>query len=423
MLLKVNLWGELLGALDYRERTGQTYFEFNPEFDLDTCNVAPILMPAGAAAGTVYGPYHAESHPGYDGLPPMLADALPDHFGNEVLRKWLHETARSWSDFHVGKRLSYVGARGMGALEFEPGMMDDAPEDDQLEVAKLAELSNQIASKGDFPEQEQTNVLQKWADSAVSAGGARPKATISINMKDGRVIQSNRHREGFTPVIIKFDEPSTQNPEEGSGRGQVEYIYHRMATEAGIDMTRSGLIKRDGLRHFITQRFDRTATGEKLHAQTLAAIAGLPHHLVHDYEEAFKVLNALGLPYSALVQQFTRMVFNLLSSNTDCHTKNIGFLMNREGQWSLAPAYDLTFPRTIRKGWGAPQAMSINGKREGIELHDVLEVAKRHGIKRPKAIIERVETALRLWPTLADRYKLNQHASTIIPTHFQRLLF
>lgn len=421
MALRVNLWGELLGALDYDQATGQSHFQFNPEFDLAVRNVAPLLMPFPSAANKVYGPFHVHQHPVFEGLPPMLADALPDHFGNNVLRSWLQWTDQQ-SELTVEQRLCYVGSRGMGALEFVPELLPEQATNSELELQQLAALSNRIGAAEIEPAKLSREVLNHLFLVGTSAGGARPKALVSINPNTRKIVQTSGHLPDFTPAVLKFDRLDNSNPEQSADLGKIEYIYHRMATDCGITMSQCGLIKHEPMRHFATARFDRTAMGEKLHMQTLAAIAGLDPRQLYDYNTIFAVLLKLHLPYSSLEEYFKRMVFNLLSANDDCHTKNTAFLMDRAGNWSLSPAYDLTFPFDYLNVLKRPHPVSINGKTTNIELADVLAVAKQFGIKRPTEMIERVQAALQRWPEHAARYKLREDAARIIPTHFRQLL-
>jgi len=421
MALKVNLWGQLLGALDYTTSTGVSYFQFNPACPAALRNAAPILMPPTRDASKVYGPFHVRSHPAYDGLPPMLADSLPDSFGNDMLRTYL-KLRNKPHEMTVEQRLCYVGNRGMGALEYWPRLLGDVHSPDNLELTRLAALSHAI-SGSELPAQQITRgLLNHLFLVGTSAGGARPKALVSIHSETNQLTITEAHKPGFVPVVLKFDQPNTQHASQPLSLGKIEYIYHRMATNCGIRMSQCGLLKQEPLQHFVTARFDRTKTGEKLHMQTLAAIAGMPPNQLHDYDDVFGTLLKLGLPYRDLEELFTRMVFNLLSANDDCHTKNTAFLMDEQGQWSLAPAYDLTFPYEVRRVWKRPHPISINGKTTNIQLNDVLEVAKRFGVKRPKTTIARVQDALAEWPKLADRYRLDRASASTIPTYFQRLL-
>lgn len=405
MIIRVNIWNQLLGALDYAPERKESYFQYNPEFDLQKYNVAPILMPTNKDGNSPYGPFSMEKDPVYGSLPPMIADALPDAFGNEVFKNWLRINNEDQDTLNPALKLSYIGKRALGALEFEPDMQEKSTPQD-IDLQELSALSNLITETNLLPEKITKSVFKELFMVGTSAGGARPKAIVSINFKTRQIVHSTEYLEGFTPILLKFDKPLNESSTESSGVGKIEYVYHKMAVLAGIEMTNCGLFKLDTMSHFYTQRYDRIDNGDKIHSQTLAAVANLnPTHL-HDHDEVFETMLQIGLSYGEIEQQFRRMVFNYLSSNDDCHTKNISFLMDKTGEWKLSPAYDITFPYDHKRVWKKTHPISINGKVKDISTEDFFAVGKRFGVKNIQAIIDATKKALNQWETLAEKNKL-----------------
>lgn len=416
-MIEVRLWGETLGVLAYDSERKESRFAFNPAFDLKRLNVAPILMPYNPDHNGEYGVFSEAKDPFYEGLPPMIADSLPDDFGNDVLKSWLRKNRMEVGDLDAALKLSYVGKRGLGALEYIPQLESADTVPIEVNLKDLSRISNKITETNLLPQEITKSVMREVLMVGTSAGGARPKAVISVNFKTRQLLYSNEHLEGFTPIIMKFDKPNEETG-ESTEIGKIEYIYHKMAQLAKIDMAPCGIFKDGNLQHFYTHRFDRNAQGHKIHMQTLAGIAGLNPRFNHDYNEVFKVLLQLQLPYTSFEQQFRRMVFNYLTSNDDCHTKNITFLMNQKGDWSLSPAYDLTFPYKVGKVWKRPHPITINGKGTGITAEDMCVVARAFGIKNPQRIITQILKAISHWPELSRRYTLSESKAEEIYSFF-----
>lgn len=410
-IITVKLFGETVGWLDYHPVKENSYFEYNPEFSLKN-NVSPLIMkPTKRLDETFY--YSLAKDDFFEGLPPMIADSLPDSFGNDVLKSWL-EKNNKLENFNPALRLAYIGNRGMGALEYEPYLFNELDKDKfNLDLKELADISNQIATSV-LPEDFDKDKLRNLFLVGSTAGGVRAKAVVSVNFNSRQIINYDKSNDGFTPIIIKFDKPDRGNPDVSSQCGIVEYIYYKIATSLGINMTSSGLIKQDGFEHFYTRRFDRTPEGEKLHTQTYAAIKGVNPRIVLRNEGVFETMLQLRLNYNELEQQFKRVVFNLMASNDDCHAKNISFLMNKKGEWSLSPAYDITFPYELSKVWKKDQAMSINGKTKNITLNDLLILGNEFGIKGAKNIINDTAECLSGFKDMALKKKLSKENITTI---------
>lgn len=401
----VKLWGTRVGAVTYEAARELAFFEYDPAYLPSGIQLAPLTMPLGSA---VY------SFPGlarecYHALPGMLADSLPDRFGNAVIDAWLASRGRTPDSLDPVERLCYVGSRGMGALEFEPALSDGPAPSGRLDVAALAELAGQVLSdRAAFvarlarEDDEDASSMRDMLRVGTSAGGARAKAVIGWNPDSGEVRSGQVElAPGFSHWILKFDGVGG----EGGNFGRIEYAYHLMAKSAGIDMSECRLLHEGSRSHFVTRRFDRTDGGAKLHMQTLCALAHLDFNQpgAHSYEQAMQIMRQIGLPAASLEQQFRRMVFNLLARNQDDHTKNIAFLMTKSGAWSLSPAYDLTYSHNPDGVWTNRHQLSLNGKREDFTFEDIDACAKGLSLRRSLAreVVDELASVVAHWPEFA----------------------
>ncbi len=402
---EVILWDRRIGAVAWDAEADLGTFEYDPEFLASPIEVAPLTMPLGPGQFR----FPALSRDTYHGLPGFLADSLPDRFGNLVVDAWLQQQGRDRASFSPVEQLCYVGTRGMGALEFRPAhhrKERSAP----VDVNELVDLAADILRSRerlevDLDETGLTQLLRVGS----SAGGARAKALIAWNpateeVRSGQVIAP----PGFEYWIIKFDGvgSSYRDLTDPEGYGRIEYAYHLMAVSAGIEMTDCRLyVDATNRAHFMTRRFDRNDDGAKIHMQSLSAINHMDFNRAgaYDYEEALAITRALRAGASALSQLFRRMVFNVMARNQDDHTKNIAYLMNRDGRWSLAPAFDVTWAYNPQGPWTSRHQMSINGKRDGFDRSDLLAVADGFGIGRPGEIIGEVAASVARWPEFAER--------------------
>jgi len=409
-LAEVRLWGTRVGAVSLPPGERVATFEYAPGFAESGIELSPLEMPL--AAGRRYR-FPGLSPESFEGLPGMLADSLPDRYGNALIDAWLATQDREPGSFGAVERLCYIGRRGMGALEFRPARGPRPTKSHAIDVAALAALAAEVmAERSDLaaslsrPGREEA--LKEILRVGTSAGGARPKALIALNPETSEVRSGQLGVEpGFEHWILKFDglEDKTRDLGASQGYGAIELAYARMAGIAGIEMTECRLLGENGRRHFMTRRFDRTADGAKLHMQSLAALAHLDFRQpgANSYEQAFQVIRRLGLPASAAEQQFLRLAFNVIARNQDDHVKNIAFLMDRDGSWSLSPAFDLVYAYNPQGRWTSEHQMSINGKRDEITLMDLRQVAELASIKRGKAdeLVARVLDAVERWPELA----------------------
>ena len=406
----VILWGTRIGAVSLPDGERTAGFEYDPRFLAGGIETAPLAMPAAAGRTYRFPELPPES---FSGLPGMLADSLPDRYGNALIDAWLATQGRTPESFDAVERLCYIGRRGMGALEFRPARGPRAATDHRVDIEVLAELAAEVmAHRGDLAvslrKPGRRDALREILRVGTSAGGARPKALIALDPAIGEVRSGQLDLPtGFEHWILKFDGVDDSSRELGASRGYgaIELAYSRMAGRAGIEMSECRLLEEGGRRHFMTRRFDRTEAGDKLHMQSLAALADLDYMQpgANSYEQAFQVIRRLGLPAGAADQQFRRMVFNVVARNQDDHVKNIAFLMDRSGRWSLSPAFDLVYAHNPQGRWTARHQMSIHGKLDGFTVADLRSVAGLAALPRGRAdaILAEVIEAVRAWPELA----------------------
>jgi serine/threonine-protein kinase HipA len=355
----------------------------------------------------------------FHGLPGLLADSLPDKFGNALIDAWLATQGRAPESFSAVERLCYTGTRGMGALEFAPVIGEKMNDSSKIEVDALVQLASEVLiHRGDlqahFHEEGKAEALHDILQIGTSAGGARAKAVIAWNRATNEVHSGQiAAGDGFDYWLLKFDGVTGNKDKERDdpkGYGAIEYAYSLMAKAAGITMNECRLLEEGGREHFMTLRFDRLAGGEKLHMQSLCALAHFDFNQAgaYAYEQAILTIRQLRLPMEAVEEQFRRMVFNIMARNQDDHVKNIAFLMNKQGQWSLAPAFDVTYSYNPSGAWTATHQMTLNGKRDGFAMEDFDSCAKAAMMKRGRAaaIIEEVRAAIKLWTEFADQAHL-----------------
>lgn len=402
-IARVNLYGQPVGTFRWDNNRQLAHFEYADSFIGKGLEPSPILMPV--RQGRIYS-FSDIGRETFKGLPGMLADSLPDTYGRALFDRWLALTGRSSGN--AVETLCFLGKRCMGALEFEPAM--DAPysPDIKIELDSLVEVASEALSKkeefGANLEEDKKAAIAEIVRLGTSAGGQRAKAIIAYNPQTGEVRSGQIEApEGFDYYLIKLDGVTAEAGfRETQNFGRLEYSFYRLVKECGIEMSDCSLIEENGRAHFLTKRFDRK-NGEKIHMQTLCGIAHYDYRnpRSYSYEQAFNVMRALRLPYSQAQEMYRRMVFNVVIRNQDDHTKNISFLMDRQGKWRLSPAYDLGFAYNPKGGWTAQHQMSINGKFDGITRQDLLEFAKRNNIKEAAEIIDSITEESSRWPLLA----------------------
>ena len=407
---RVNLYGQPVGTFRWDNNRQLAHFEYAESFIGKGLEPSPILMPV--RQGRIYS-FSDIGRETFKGLPGMLADSLPDTYGRALFDRWLALTGRSSGN--AVETLCFLGKRCMGALEFEPAM--DAPYSPnvRIELDSLVEVASEaLSEKEEFGanlEEDKKAAIAEIVRLGTSAGGQRAKAIIAYNPSTGEVRSGQIEApEGFDYYLIKLDGVSAEAGfRETQNFGRLEYSFYRLVKECGIEMSECSLIEENGRAHFLTKRFDRQ-NGEKIHMQTLCGIAHYDYRnpRSYSYEQAFNVMRFLRLPYSQAQEMFRRMVFNVVIRNQDDHTKNISFLMDRRGKWSLSPAYDMGFAYNPKGGWTAQHQMSINGKFDNITRKDLLEFANRNNIKEAAEIIDHIAEVSSHWPHLAKECEVPQ---------------
>jgi serine/threonine-protein kinase HipA len=408
---EVRLWGRTIGAVAIEDGDAAAEFEYAADFVPSGIQVAPLMMPLSSQVFS----FPQLSRLSFHGLPGMLADSLPDTFGNALIDAWLATQGRSPQSLDAVERLCYTGARGMGALEFAPTIGPKSKMSNRVQVDQLVDLASLVMSNRNdlrvsFGDRDRESALRDMLRVGTSAGGARAKAIVAWNRETNEVRSGQVNAgEGFTYWVLKFDGVSGNRDkelEDPQGYGVIEYAYHKMAVDAGIHMAECQLLEENGRRHFITRRFDRTEDGRKLHMQSLGALAHFDYNLAgaYSYEQALLVVRQLGLPMEVVEEQFRRMVFNIVGRNQDDHVKNIAFLMNKAGEWSLAPAFDVVYSYAPTGLWTSNHQMTMNAKRDDFVLDDFRACAQAASMKRGRAerIIDEVRTTVSRWPDYAD---------------------
>jgi serine/threonine-protein kinase HipA len=366
------------------------------------------------------------SEPSYKKLPGLLADALPDDFGNTLIDAWMSRKGVEKRNVTVLDRLSYMGRRGMGALEFKPARGAHRESAEPLEMKSLVEAAR-MAIQGDLSgDVESQAAIANIIRVGTSAGGARAKAVVTWNPETHQIRSGQFDAEpGFEHWLLKFDGVGRDSELGGSADyGRIEYAYHLMASAAGIKMSPCRLLEENGRAHFMTRRFDRDVKNEetiKHHVQTLCAIDHIDfkQRATHDYSQLFMVISNLRLGDDAISQAFRRMAFNVMAKNCDDHTKNFAFLLRQGESWELAPAYDITHAYNPNGEWTYQHLMSVNGKFNGIKRSDLLIEAERFGVRRPLDLLNEVRSALDSWQQFSTDAGLNSITAHAIATDFE----
>jgi serine/threonine-protein kinase HipA len=423
----VTLWGSRIAAVSIDPGARYATFQYDPAFVRSGIQMAPIRMPLRVEPYTFPGlPQDA-----FSGLPGLLADSLPDRWGTALVNAWLASQGREESSFDVVERLCYVGTRGVGALEFQPAHEPELAGGADLHLDALVRLANDVlAERAEFVTELSENPDEEAMKAILvvgsSAGGARPKAFIAYNDATGQARSGQVEAgDGFRQWLLKFDGVSRAGDHgltDPEGWGAVEYAYSKMATAAGIEMTECRLLEENGRRHFMTRRFDRPDDGEKLHMQTVGALEHVSYNEpgTYSYEQLMQLVRRLGLGTPAVEQHFRRMVFNVVARNQDDHVKNVAFLMDREGAWSLAPAYDVIWAWQPGNPWLDSHQMSINGKRTGFTVADLRKVGVVAGLKRGRAevILAEITAVVAGWSAISEDIGVDeQMAEKIARSH------
>lgn len=411
----VNLWRTRIGAVTWDDTNQYGIFQYAEDFAKRGIQISPLVMPLREEAYA----FPALNRDTFKGLPGLLADSLPDKFGNSVFMAWLSQQNRSLDSLNPVERLCYTGKRGMGALEFEPALGVSYSDGAVIKVASLVDLANRIVNfrsqlEGVFNSEDDAAAITNILQVGTSAGGARAKAILAWNPV------TNEFRSGQLPAgsgfeywIIKFDGVNDKSLQAGEpkGFGKIEFAYSEMAKDAGIVMTECHLHHEGGRSHFMTRRFDRNDKGEKIHMQSLGALthSDFNRAATYSYEQTIFDMNRLNISQIDKEQLVLRAMFNVVARNQDDHVKNISFLMNKEGIWHLSPAYDITYSFRASSEWVSQHQMFINGKRDAFKFEDFIKLSDVADIKPAKAkeMLEHITLSVKKWPEFAKKAKVD----------------
>lgn len=410
---EIKIWGELVGAVRWDESQQMGYFQYAPKFIQKAWDLSPIKMPIGEGSRIYSFPElrkgRKEAEDAFKGLPGLLSDALPDRYGNKLINIWLAQQGRPENSMNPVEKLCFIGTRGMGALEFEPAQIKTGARSFLLELDSLVEVARKMLNEREAfltnINRNEEKAMMDILKIGTSAGGARPKAIIAYNPKTGEVKSGQGNvPKGYEHWLLKLDGVSGEQFGESSGWGRVEYAYALMATDCEIEMSECRLLEENGRAHFMTKRFDREGN-VKHHIQSLC---GLQHYDFNEmdaysYEQLFQTMRLLRLTYPEAEQMFRRMVFNVLATNYDDHTKNFSFLLKKNENWRLAPAYDLCFSFDPTNHWVNKQTLNVNGKRLAITKEDLMTIANDNNIKKGAKIIDDINSIVKSWNTYATR--------------------
>lgn len=426
---EVYLWGTRIGIIYLPEGSRYVSFEYDRNFVKSGIELSPFYMPLSNRIYT----FPDLPLPAFHGVPGMLADSLPDKFGNAVIDQWLASQGRTPDSFQVIERLCYTGKRGMGALEYVPAKGPENRNTGSIDIDEMVRFASDVLKnrEGIHVSMTEQTTSGQLLQLGTSAGGARAKAIIAWNEKTNDIRSGQIDAgDGYSYWLLKFDGVD-RNGDHGTidkpEYTMIEYAYYLMAVDAGVIMNECRLLKENGRSHFMTKRFDReNETGSKIHMQTLGALGHIDYNTpcLCSYEQAAVYARQLGVENRDIEQLFRRMVFNVLAVNQDDHVKNISFLMDRKGCWRLSPAYDMTFAYNAQNKWLSAHQMTINRKKSGITKDDMLACGKAMDIKASKAnkIINEVKTVVDDWKSYAERVGIREITMKTVEDTMKNLL-
>jgi serine/threonine-protein kinase HipA len=410
---QIKMFNKKVGAVAYDNAKGLAYFEFEDSFLKTGLDLSPIKMPAKNAKGKIFSFAELSRSNTFKGMPGLLADVLPDKYGNALINNWLAKNGRPTGSLDPVETLCFIGKRGMGALEFNPVNPPTANNSTKIEIGSMVQIAQDILRERKIfstnLSAEEEKAMADILKIGTSAGGARAKAIIAYNPLTKEVKSGQTDApEGFNHWLIKFDGVDDEQFGASNGYGRVEMAYHKMAIDCGIEMMECKLFEENGRAHFMTRRFDRPTEHTKLHVQTFCAMQHYDFNDVgmHSYEQLFETMRKLNLPYPQHEQLYRRMLLNVMGRNCDDHTKNFAFIMNENGEWKLSPAYDVCHAYRPASPWVSKQSLSVHGKRENISKDDLLVVAKLLSIKKAEKIFTQISEVVSKWEDYADEQRV-----------------
>ncbi len=427
---EVKIWGQLVGAVRWENDKQLASFQYSKAFLSLNTELSPIMMPLNNGDRIYSFPElrkkQSEEVATFKGLPGLLADALPDRYGNQLIQLWLAQNGRAPNSMNPVEQLCFIGNRGMGAIEFEPAQVTASKQTFAIEVTSLVEAARKMLShretfNANLHENEK-KAMREILRIGTSAGGARPKAIIAYNNASGEVRSGQTVApKGFEHWLLKLDGVSDAQFGETHGFGRVEYAYYLMAIDCGIKMMESKITEEGNRAHFMTKRFDREGHNTKHHIQTFCGIQHYDYNNIygHSYEQLFQTMRILRLTYPEAEQMFRRMVFNVMATNYDDHTKNFSFRMKENERWELSPAYDVCYSYDPKNIWVSQHTLSINNKHRDITKSDLMTIAKANNIKKGERIINEIQKTVCNWGDYAHIAKV---PSTLHQTISQNLI-
>lgn len=429
---EVKIWGKLAGAVKWSDEQKLASFEYASEFLKLNWDLSPLKMPISSGARVYNFPElrkdKANTVDTFKGLPGLLADVLPDRYGNQLINIWLAQQGRALNSMNPVEQLCFIGSRAMGALEFRPAQIATNTKTFAIQLDSLVEVAQRLlidkeAFNTNLSEDDET-ALSQILKIGTSAGGARPKAVIAYNHSTGEVRSGQTNvPKGFEHWLIKLDGVFDAQFGESNGWGKVEYAYYLMATACGIEMSECKLLEENTRAHFMTKRFDREGNHTKHHIQTLCGIQHFDYNNLqsYSYEQVFLTMRLLRLSYPEAKQMFKRMVFNVLATNCDDHTKNFSFMLKQGGKWQLAPAYDVCYSFDANNVWVNQQTLSVNGKFKNINKEDLLTIAKANNIKKAQKIIDDINNEIKKWLNYANEVGVREDLKETIQKNLHTL--
>lgn len=422
---EVKIWGELAGAVRWDVDNQLASFQYDKKFLTKGYDLSPIKMPIKNENRIYSFPElrkaKDEQIATFKGLPGLLADSLPDKYGNQLINIWLARNGRPPDSMNPVEKLCFIGARGMGALEFEPTQLKASKQTFAIEIKSLVEIAQKMLSNregfGVNLHQDDKKAISEILKIGTSAGGVRPKAVIAYNKKNGEVRSGQTFApKGFNHWLIKLDGVSDAQLGSSQGFGRVEYAYYLMARDCNVQMMDSELFEENGRAHFMTKRFDREGNNTKHHIQTFCGIQHFDYNNLYgfSYEQLFQTMRMLKMTYPEAEQMFRRMVFNMMATNYDDHAKNFSFRLKQNGKWELSPAYDVCYSYDPRNIWVSQHTLSINGKHKEINKTDLMAVAVVNNIKKGERIIDEIKEIVCDWEQYANRVKVSSKLTSSI---------
>ena len=425
---EVKIWGELVGAVRWDNEQALASFQYDKKFIEKGQDLSPIKMPV--ANGNVIYKFpdlrisKTNATNTFNGLPGLLSDALPDKYGNQLINVWLAQNGRAPNSMNPVEQLCFIGTRGMGALEFEPIILSKNKNTFSIEIASLVESANEIlSSRKGFEtnlKKDEKKAMMEILKIGTSAGGARPKAVVAYNIKTGEIKSGQTNTpKGFEHWLLKLDGVNNAQFGETHGFGRVEYAYYKMAKDCGINMMKSTLLEENNRAHFMTKRFDRGNNNTKHHIQTFCGIQHYDYNNIYgySYEQLFQTMRILKLSYPEAEQMFRRMVFNVMATNYDDHTKNFSFRLKENGKWELSPAYDICYSYDPSNVWVNQHTLSINGKHKNITKTDLMSIANANSIKKGNKIVETIKNSVCNWREYAKKNKVKEELANTISSN------